>query len=187
MTETTPVELETAILAGGCFWCTEAIFSDVEGVRRVEPGYIGGSKASPTYEEVCGGGTGHAEAVRISFDPQLITYRDLLLIFFATHDPTSLNRQGNDIGTQYRSAIFVISDEQQEIARALISELGEKAVFPGAIVTQLVRASTFWPAEKEHWSYFARHGDVPYCQYVIAPKVAKFREKFTHLRRRPAK
>lgn len=183
MTEQTGIQTEDAIFAGGCFWCTEAVFSDVKGVLSIEPGYIGGSVDNPDYEAVCSGRTGHAEAVRIVFDPAQIAYRELVNIFFATHDPTTRNRQGNDIGTQYRSAIFCVTEAQLITARQVMTELGEQGIFPSAIVTELARAPRFWPAEVEHRDYFARHTDVPYCQYVIAPKVAKFREQFARWRR----
>ncbi len=178
-----PSARETAILAGGCFWCLEAVFKDVNGVLSVTSGYTGGRADAPTYRQVCEGGTGHAEAVKIEFDPETIGYRDLLEIFFVVHDPTTLNRQGNDIGPQYRSAIFATSEEQLHTALALIEEMGEKRVFPSAIVTKVERAGTFWPAEPEHHDYYAHHSDQPYCQYVVAPKIAKFREKFAERRR----
>ncbi len=175
---------ETAYLAGGCFWCLEAVFKDVAGVLAVTSGYMGGRVESPTYHQVCDGGTGHAEVVRVEFDPSEITYRDLLAVFFVIHDPTSLNRQGNDVGTQYRSAIFATSEEQLHAALDLIEEMGEQRVYPSAIVTKIERASTFWPAEDYHHDYYARNSDQPYCQYVVAPKVAKFREKFGSRRKR---
>lgn len=178
------VRAEVAILGGGCFWCTEAVFKDVEGVLAVTPGYAGGKTEAPTYQDVCGGGTGHAEVVKVEFDPAVIAFRDLLEIFFVIHDATTLNRQGNDIGTQYRSAIFTTSEAQLHEALALIEELGEKRVFHSAIVTKVERADTFWPAEDEHFDYFTRNSDQPYCQYVVAPKVAKFRENFASRRRR---
>lgn len=178
------VSHEVAILAGGCFWCTEAVFKDVAGVISVVPGYIGGKVDSPSYRDVCNGGTGHAEAIRVAFDPAVVSYRALLEIFFVVHDPTTLNRQGNDIGTQYRSAIFTTSDEQLHAALALIEELGEQRVFPSAIVTKVERAGVFWPAEDYHLDYYTRNSDQPYCQYVVAPKVAKFREKFAARRKR---
>jgi peptide-methionine (S)-S-oxide reductase len=175
---------EVAILGGGCFWCLEAVYADVEGVVSVIPGYTGGWAKTPTYREVCEGGTGHAEVVRIEFDPAVVSFRKLLEIFFVIHDPTTLNRQANDIGTQYRSAIFPTSEAQLHDALALIEEMGETRVFPSAIVTKVERAETFWPAEDEHRDYFAKHSDVPYCQYVVAPKIGKFRENFADRRRR---
>ncbi len=178
------VQYEIAILAGGCFWCLEAVFKDVEGVVSVVPGYSGGKTEAPTYREVCDGGTGHAEAVRIEFDPEVIGFRDLLEIFFVIHDPTTLNRQGNDIGTQYRSAIFPTTEAQLHDALALIEEMGEHRVFPSAIVTRVERASTFWPAEEYHHDYFEKNTDQAYCQYVVAPKIGKFRERFANRRKR---
>jgi peptide-methionine (S)-S-oxide reductase len=169
---------EVAILAGGCFWCLEAVYLGAEGVMAVKSGYIAGHVDNPCYERICDGDTGHAEAVRIEFDPAVIGFTDLLDVFFAIHDPTTLNRQGNDIGTQYRSAIFTLSPEQDAIARAKIAELERDAVFPGPIVTEVVPAPHFWPAEVYHHNYFARNQAQPYCAYVVAPKVAKFRSKF---------
>jgi len=167
---------DTATFAGGCFWCTEAIFKDLYGVERVLPGYTGGHSRNPTYEEVCSGETGHAEALNIGFDPELISYGDLLDVFFTTHDPTQLNRQGPDVGTQYRSAIFYHSDEQKTDAEAAIARARE--IWEGEIVTELVRASEFWPAEHEHRDYFENNPDQPYCAAVVAPKVAKARAKW---------
>lgn len=175
---------EIAILGGGCFWCTEAVFKDVEGVLSVESGYMGGKVESPTYRDVCGGGTGHAEVIRVEFDPAVTSFRALLEIFFVIHDPTTLNRQGNDIGTQYRSVIFTTTDQQLHDALALIEEMGEKRVFPSGIVTRVERAGTFWPAEDYHHDYYTKNSDQPYCQYVVAPKVSKFREKFSSRRKR---
>lgn len=175
---------ETAILAGGCFWCLEAVFKEVEGVESVTSGYIGGRIEAPTYQQVCAGGTGHAEAVQIVFDPEVVSYRDLLEIFFVIHDPTSVNRQGNDIGTQYRSAIFATTEDQLHTALALIEHMGEARAYPTAIVTRIERAGTFWPAEDQHRDYYTRNTDQPYCQYVVAPKIAKFRAKFASRRRR---
>ena len=169
--------METATLAGGCFWCTEAVFGDVIGVVSVESGYIGGHVDNPSYERVCEGGTGHAEAIRIVFDPGQIAYGDLLDIFFHTHDPTQLNRQGNDVGTQYRSAIFPHSPEQEDEARAAIQRA--QADWPGPIVTTIEPLATWYPAEDYHQEYFARVGDQnPYCMAVIAPKLRKFRKGF---------
>ncbi|THF63686.1 peptide-methionine (S)-S-oxide reductase MsrA [Pseudothauera nasutitermitis] len=181
--ETKSPETAVAILGGGCFWCLEAVFREVEGVRAVTSGYAGGHLELPTYREVCEGGSGHAEVVRIEFDPAVIGFRDLLEIFFAIHDPTTLNRQGNDIGTQYRSIILVTDDAQLRTARELIEEMGEARAFPSAIVTRIEPAGRFWPAEAEHHDYFVRHADQPYCQYVVAPKVARFRERFSARRR----
>lgn len=174
---------EVAILAGGCFWCIEAVFLDVAGVSAAQSGYIGGHLDAPSYERVCDGDTGHAEAVRIEFDPAVIGYSDLLDIFFAIHDPTTPNRQGNDVGTQYRSAIFTTSPEQDAIARAKIEQLAFEGAFDAPIVTEVEPAGTFWPAEPYHDNYFARNGRQPYCQFVVAPKVAKFRKAFAERRK----
>lgn len=168
---------DTAILAGGCFWCTEAVFQRVKGVNLVESGYIGGQTEYPTYEQVCQGNTGHAEAIRIHFDPNAVSYSDLLDIFFATHNPTELDRQGNDIGTQYRSAIFPQSPVQHQDALAAIERAQKDWDDP--IVTRIEFAGPWWPAEEEHDSYFNRVGDRnPYCTVVIAPKVGKLMEHF---------
>ncbi|WP_374240657.1 peptide-methionine (S)-S-oxide reductase MsrA [Zoogloea sp.] len=168
----------TAILAGGCFWCLEAVFLGLKGVVRVQSGYIGGHEDSPSYERVCSGDTGHAEAVRVEFAPDLLSFEDLLDVFFAIHDPTTPNRQGNDIGTQYRSAIFYLSPEQEAAARAKIEQLAWEGAFDEPIVTEVEPATTFWPAEAYHDNYFARNPNQPYCRYVVAPKVAKFRHSF---------
>ncbi len=168
---------QQATLAGGCFWCTEAVFNDVVGVSAVESGYIGGHVTNPTYKQVCGGDTGHAEAIRITFDPEAIGYDDILDIYFATHDPTQLNRQGNDIGTQYRSAIFPHDAEQEPAARAAIQRA--QADWPQPIVTTIEPLSHWYPAEDYHQEYFARVGESnPYCMAVIAPKLRKFRKSF---------
>lgn len=166
---------EVAVFAGGCFWCTEAVFNDVAGVTRVESGYTGGTDANPTYKQVCGGDTGHAEAIRVHFDADLISYGELLDIFFAVHDPTQLNRQGNDIGPQYRSAIFPHSPEQEAEAKAAIARAQQD--WDKAIVTTIEPEGAWYPAEDYHQEYFAREGDKnPYCQVVVAPKLAKFRK-----------
>ena len=168
---------EVTILAGGCFWCTEAVFNDVVGVSKVESGYTGGHAPSPTYKQVCGGDTGHAEAIRITFDPQVLSYDELLDIFFATHDPTQLNRQGNDVGTQYRSAIFPLSAEQEEKARAAIETANRN--HDGRIVTTIEPASNWWPAEDHHQSYWEGEGQRnPYCLATIPPKLQKLRKSF---------
>ncbi len=168
---------EVAVLAGGCFWCTEAVFADVVGVKRVESGYTGGQTVNPTYKQVCGGDTGHAEAIRVTFDPAQIGYSDLLDIFFATHDPTQLNRQGNDIGTQYRSAIFPENGEQEDRARAKIAELN--ADNGGRIVTTMEPKSEWYPAEDYHQDYWSGEGQRnPYCLAVIPPKLQKLRKSF---------
>jgi peptide-methionine (S)-S-oxide reductase len=168
-----------ATLAGGCFWCLEAVFDELKGVESVESGYTGGSVPNPSYQEVCGGETGHAEAVRIAFDPTRISYRDLLKVFFAIHDPTTLNRQGADVGTQYRSAIFYHDDEQKRAAEEVVAEVGKAGLWDDPIVTELVPAGEFYAAEGYHQEYFANNPRQPYCQAVIAPKVAKFRKEFT--------
>ncbi|MDD3355005.1 peptide-methionine (S)-S-oxide reductase MsrA [Zoogloea sp.] len=178
MSESKNLRTETIVLAGGCFWCLEAVFVEVEGVLAVTSGYIAGHLENPSYERICDGDTGHAEAVRIEFDPAVITCADLLDIFFVIHDPTTLNRQGNDVGTQYRSAIFTRDAEQEETARRKILELEHQGVFPDPIVTQVQAAPHFWPAEAYHHNYFARNPYQSYCQYVVAPKVAKLRSKF---------
>lgn len=168
----------TAILAGGCFWCLEAVFLAMKGVRSVQSGYLGGHEDAPSYERVCSGDTGHAEAVKIEFDPAVVSFDALLEVFFEIHDPTTPNRQGNDIGTQYRSAIFYLSPEQEAAARAKIEQLAWEGAFDEPIVTEVEPAATFWPAEAYHDNYFARNPNQPYCRYVVAPKVAKFRHSF---------
>ena len=172
--------MEKATFGGGCFWCTEAVFDRIEGVESVESGYAGGHVPNPTYEQVCGGDTGHAEVVQLTFDPSVITYREILEIFFATHDPTTLDRQGNDVGAQYRSIIFAYDDEQELIARELITSLDAEEVFEAPIVTQVSRLNTFWLAEEGHQEFFAQNAEQPYCVFVIAPKVAKLREQYAH-------
>lgn len=171
---------EIATLGGGCFWCLEAVYADVEGVKSVESGYAGGTVDHPTYEQVCDGGTGHAEVVKIEFDPARISYHEILKIFFSIHDPTQMNRQGNDVGEQYRSVIFTHDDRQREIAVEAIRELERDNVFDAPIVTQIepLEPSRYWPAEGYHQRYFAQHPDQGYCAVVVAPKVAKFRAKF---------
>ena len=169
---------ETATLAGGCFWCLEAVFLDLRGVESVASGYAGGHKAHPTYEQVCTGTTGHAEVVQVVFDPDEISYRDLLDVFFSIHDPTTLNRQGGDVGTQYRSAILYHSEEQRATAQKKLAELEGEGVWDDAIVTQLEPLTEFYPAEEYHKDYFRRNPNQSYCRVVIAPKVAKARSKF---------
>ncbi|UCH49328.1 MAG: peptide-methionine (S)-S-oxide reductase MsrA [Betaproteobacteria bacterium] len=171
-------EREEAILAGGCFWCLEAVFDRLQGVESVESGYMGGSIDSPTYEQVCQGDTGHAEVVRVEFDPVIISYRELLTVFFSIHDPTTLNRQGSDVGTQYRSAIFYLSPEQKSSADAVIDELTKQKVFAKPIVTEVVPASTFYIGEGYHQRYFENNPQQPYCQFVVSPKVTKFRQQW---------
>ena len=169
---------EIATLAGGCFWCLEAVYDQMRGVVSVESGYIGGHLERPSYEAVCGGRTGHAEAVRITFDSEIVTYRELLEVFFVIHDPTTLNRQGHDVGTQYRSAIFYHSPEQKRIAEEVIASLTKEQVYPNPIVTELVPAPTWYEAEPYHQEYFAKNPFQGYCTAVVGPKVIKFRKHF---------
>lgn len=170
--------MKTAILGGGCFWCLEAALRQLEGVESVTSGYCGGTVDHPDYRQVCSGDTGHAEVVRVTFDPAAIDYRTLLEAFFAIHDPTTRNRQGNDVGTQYRSVIFTDSPEQDAVARAVIGELAAAGIWPDPIVTEVLPAPTFWPAEDEHQDYLAGNPAQPYCVAVVAPKAAKLRRKF---------
>jgi peptide-methionine (S)-S-oxide reductase len=173
-----PPAKEIATLAGGCFWCLEAVYDEVKGVESVESGYMGGRTANPTYKAVCSGDTGHAEVVRITFDPKVVSYKDLLNVFFVIHDPTTLNRQGNDEGTQYRSVIFYHSPEQKRVAEQVIAELSRRKLYDDPIVTEVAPAGAFYPAEDYHQEYFERNPRQPYCQFVVAPKVAKFRKSF---------
>jgi len=167
---------EVSILGGGCFWCTEAVYLEAKGVIKVESGYMGGAQPNPTYEQVCTGETGHAEVVRLEFDPSQVSFRDLLVIFFTIHDPTTLNRQGNDVGTQYRSVIFYQDAEQEATARQVIAEMAH--VWDAPIVTELAPAAPFYKAEDYHQNYFAQHPLQGYCAFVVAPKVAKFRKMY---------
>jgi peptide-methionine (S)-S-oxide reductase len=170
---------EVATLAGGCFWCLEAVFDQLQGVESVESGYMGGKTPKPTYDEVCGGYSGHAEVVQVTFDPAVLSYEDLLAVFFTIHDPTTLNRQGNDVGTQYRSAIFYHSPEQKSRAEQVVANLTKGKLFSAPIVTEIAPASQFHMAEEDHQEYYARVGSSnPYCSFVIDPKVAKFRKKY---------
>lgn len=171
---------EIATFAGGCFWCTEAVFQRVKGVRRIASGFTGGTIKHPPYREVITGRTGHAEAIQINFNPEEITFEELLYIFFATHDPTTLNRQQNDIGTQYRSAVFYHSEEQRETIEKVVDDLKKNNTFSKPIVTEVVKAGPFYIAEKEHQDYYNQHRDQPYCQIIIDPKVNKLKEKFSH-------
>ena len=173
--------LHTATLAGGCFWCLEAVFDEVKGVHSVESGYAGGHVDNPSYRAVCNGDTGHAEVIQVHFDPNIVTYRDLLNVFFAIHDPTTLNRQGGDVGTQYRSAIFYHDDEQKMIAEELIRDLNSQQIWDRPIVTEVAKLDKFYVAEDYHQEYFARNPYQPYCQAVVAPKVSKFRKHFLDL------
>jgi len=179
-------EREVATLAGGCFWCLEAVFEQMRGVETVKSGYAGGSVPNPRYDDVCTGRTGHAEVVQVTFDPAEVSYRELLEVFFTIHDPTTLNQQGADRGTQYRSAIFTHSPEQEVTAREVIRDLEAEAVWDDPIVTQVEPLTQFWPAEDYHDAYYRRNSRQPYCQVVIAPKVAKFRQKYLSKLRQPA-
>ena len=180
---TVPASKETATLAAGCFWCLEAVYDELQGVQNVVSGYMGGRIPDPSYEQVCGGDTGHAEVVQITFDPGVVSFRDLLEVFFVIHDPTTLNRQGNDIGTQYRSAIFYHSPEQKQIAEQVIAAIKKDRLFDQPVVTQVVPAEAFWPAEDYHQAYFARNPYQSYCMFVVSPKLAKFRKKFAEKRK----
>lgn len=170
--------LETATLAGGCFWCTEAVFQRIKGVESVIPGFTGGNIKNPAYREIITGRTGHAEAIQVRFDPEKISFRELLFIFFGTHDPTTLNRQQNDVGTQYRSAVFYHSEEQKNTVLDVIQELENEKVFQNKIVTEITPASNFYEAEEEHKDYYDQHRQQPYCQYIIDPKIEKLRKSF---------
>ena len=170
--------METATLAAGCFWCVEAIFDDLKGVEDVVSGYSGGHTESPTYQQVCSETTGHAEVVQIRFNPAVLSYSDLLRVYFTVHDPTTLNRQGNDIGSSYRSAIFYHGENQKVTANEIIDEVTAEGLYPNPIVTEVLAFDRFWPAEDYHQEYFANNPNQPYCASVVAPKVAKFRRKF---------
>ena len=172
---------ETTTLAGGCFWCTEAVFSELKGVQKVQPGYSGGRLQNPTYEQVCSDSTGHAEAIQVTFDPKVISYKDLLRIFFSVHDPSTLNRQGNDVGSQYRSAIFYHDQEQKETAEQVMKEVRDEKIWERPLVTELVPFTAFYPAEDYHKDYFKRNPNLGYCQVIIAPKVSKFRKHYLNM------
>jgi peptide-methionine (S)-S-oxide reductase len=174
---------EIATLAGGCFWCLEAVYQEMDGVTSVVSGYMGGESANPSYEEVCSGASGHAEVVRLEYDPAVTSFREILDVFFSIHDPTTKDRQGNDIGSQYRSAIFYHSPEQRGEAERTIAEIEESKLWSRPVVTEVKPASQFWPAESYHQNYFRDHSSQPYCQFVVAPKVKKFRSKFSDLRK----
>lgn len=178
MTDTTTPRLETAVLGGGCFWCLDAVFRDLEGVHSVESGYAGGTGANPTYDAVCSGRTGHAEVVKVVFDPAKLTFADLLKVFFTIHDPTTPNRQGNDVGTQYRSAIFARTPEQRATAEQVIKSLTDLKLYPRPIVTELAGDAPFYSAEGYHQDFYERNPGQSYCMVVVAPKVAKFRKAF---------
>jgi len=169
---------ERATLGGGCFWCLEAVYDQMKGVESVESGYMGGANPDPSYEEVCTGRSGHAEVVQLAFDPAIVSFREILEVFFVIHDPTTLNQQGNDVGTQYRSAIFYHSPEQKKVAEELIAELTKQQLYNRPIVTELVPAVQFYEAEEYHQEYFARNPFQPYCSYVVGPKLSKFRTSF---------
>ncbi len=171
-------EFHTATLGGGCFWCVEAVMQPLRGVERVVSGYTGGKVKNPSYREVCGGRTGHAEVVQVHFDPEVVSFRDLLYVFFATHDPTTLNRQGADTGTQYRSAIFYADDEQKRVAEEVIADLTKQQIFDSGIVTEVAPLGEFYEAEAHHQDYFRQNPGQPYCQAVIAPKVSKLRRHY---------
>jgi peptide-methionine (S)-S-oxide reductase len=171
-------KVESIILGGGCFWCLEAVYDGMKGVQSVESGYMGGAKANPTYDEVCTGDTGHAEVVRVSFDPEAVSLREILEVFFVIHDPTTLNSQGNDVGSQYRSVIFFATEAQRAVAAKVMADLGGAGLWKSPLVTDLAPAVEFYVAEDYHQEYFARNPRQPYCQYVVAPKVAKFRKQF---------
>lgn len=175
---TEPKTHELATLAGGCFWCLEAVYVELRGVEKVVSGYAGGHVKNPTYREVCNGTTGHAEVVQVTFDPAVVSFRDILRIFFTIHDPTTLNRQGNDVGTQYRSAIFYHDETQKQVAVEVIDELTRQRVWPNPIVTEVAPLEKFYPAEDYHQDYFANNPMQPYCQVIVAPKVAKFRKQY---------
>ena len=172
-------KFQTITLGGGCFWCVEAVFDDLQGVEDVVSGYMGGASINPTYEDICGGRTGHAEVIQVKFDPAVISFRDVLEVFFAVHNPTTLNRQGNDVGTQYRSAIFYHTAEQKQIAEQVIAAVGNGKVWDDPIVTEVAPAATFYPAEDYHQEFFRRNPHQGYCMAVVSPKVSKFRQKFT--------
>jgi peptide-methionine (S)-S-oxide reductase len=175
--------IQQATLGGGCFWCLEAVYDEMEGVVSVESGYMGGARPNPTYQQVCSGSSGHVEVVRVSFDDEVISFREILEVFFAIHDPTTLNRQGNDVGTQYRSVIFYHSDEQRQAAEAMIREVEGSGEWEAPVVTAVEPVSDFFVAENYHQEYFANNPNQPYCQFVVSPKVQKFRTKFAGRRK----
>ncbi len=177
---------EIATLGGGCFWCTEAVFDDLKGVELVESGYSGGTIANPSYQLVCTGTTGHAEVIQLTFDPQVISFKQILQVFFTVHDPTTLNRQGADVGTQYRSVIFYHNDEQKRVAEEVIKEVEAQKIWDGKIVTEVVPAKPFYKAEDYHQEYFSNNPNQPYCRVVIAPKVKKFRDHYREMLKKQA-
>ncbi|MEM9896070.1 MAG: peptide-methionine (S)-S-oxide reductase MsrA [Bacteroidota bacterium] len=171
--------MSIATFASGCFWCTEAIFQKLKGVQKVKSGYSGGNYPNPTYEEVCSGNTGHAESIQVTFDPDVISYGELLEVFWKTHDPTTLNRQGNDVGTHYRSAIFYHDEEQGKLARSYMQRLSDEKIWPDSIVTEIKPFDTFYPAEEYHDNYLEQNPSQPYCSFVVTPKVEKFKKIFS--------
>ncbi|HTK30748.1 MAG TPA: peptide-methionine (S)-S-oxide reductase MsrA [Candidatus Saccharimonadaceae bacterium] len=183
---TNDIRTETATLGGGCFWCLEAVFEPLDGVERVVSGYAGGHVPNATYDDVCSGATGHAEVIQVTFRPERISYRDVLELFFAFHDPTTLDRQGGDVGTQYRSVIFTHGPEQKATAEAVVATLTAEGVFPAPIVTQIAPLEAFYPAETYHQGFYRQNPNQPYCRAVIAPKVAKLRAKYAERLRAPA-
>lgn len=186
MSEATAGGTEQATLGGGCFWCLEAVFLELRGVTRVVSGYAGGHVVQPSYEQVCSGRTGHAEVVQVTFDPAELSYADLLRVFFTIHDPTTPDRQGNDVGPQYRSIILTHSDEQRHVAETVIKEIADAGIWDGPIVTQIEPLQAFYPAEDYHQDYYANNPNAGYCRVVVAPKVTKFRKTFADRLRRPA-
>lgn len=181
-----PRVLSVVTLGGGCFWCMEAVFLELQGVERVESGYSGGAKPNPTYEEVCSGRTGHAEVIQVTFDPRVISLHDVLGVFFATHDPTTPNRQGGDVGEQYRSVVFYRDEEQKRVVQDLLREIERERVFDAPLVTQVVPFTAFYPAEAYHRNYYKNNPDKAYCRAVISPKLAKFRAAFRDKLKKPA-
>jgi peptide-methionine (S)-S-oxide reductase len=177
--------MQTAVLGGGCFWCTEAVFSELKGVQKVESGYSGGNVPNPSYEDVCTDTTGHAEVVRVTFDENVVSYADLLRVFFSTHDPTTLNRQGADTGRQYRSVVFYSDEDQKETAQKVTKEIEDSKIWGRPLVTEIVPLKAFYKAEEYHQDYFKRNPYQPYCQAIIAPKVAKFRKKYIDMLSNP--
>lgn len=178
---TSSLKAETAVFGGGCFWCTEAVFSELKGVSNVESGYSGGTTKNPTYQDVCTGETGHAEVIKITYDPNIVDYKKLLEVFFLTHDPTTLNRQGADVGTQYRSVVFYSNEEQKQEALEVIKKINEAKAYPNPIVTEVAPLANYYPAEKYHQNYYEQNGNQPYCRIVIQPKMEKFKKAFKEI------
>ncbi len=178
------IKKETVVFGGGCFWCTEAVFEELEGIISVMPGYAGGAKPNPTYEEVCDGATGHAEVIKIEYSPEKITFKDLLIVFFYTHDPTTLNKQGNDVGEQYRSVIFYTNDSQKKEAEEVIKELNDSKAYSKPVITEVKLLDKFYEAENYHKNYYQSNPNNSYCQLIIAPKLEKFRHRFENLLRK---